>query len=222
VDQQSVLTRYRHLRAIGNQIQDAAFSRTTAACILDVAKRLGLTVGRTVICDSGEEMAMICDLAVYGRKPGRSSAIDRYARTAAFAPGSDEACMMEAQRQARFSIWCVGRRHDTAGVVVTDVTDKTEWWLMDEALAGSVDPGFAFAARLFRPADFAMTSGAIVPFDSGVLKEAFSIMVAPRASSPADVIADPRFAVAFYRAAINAGLMETVRFRDPVDPALAA
>ncbi len=222
MDRQSVQARYRHLRAIANQIQNGALSKITPTSMAECARRIGLAVGRTVMCDSDEEMALVFDLAVYGRKQGRSRAIDRYARAAMFAPGSDEARVMEAQRQARFSVWRIDRRHETAGVVVTDVADKTEWWLMDEGLASSSGPGFGFAARMCRPADFAMTCGVIVPVDADVLKEALLSMVTPRFSNPADTIADPRFAAAIYRAAIDAGLMETIRYRDPGEPALAA
>lgn len=108
-------------------------------------------------------MTLIFDLAVHTAKPGRSRAIDRYARAAALSPGTDEARTLEAICAATFSIWRIDRHHEAAGLIVTDMLRETETWLVDEALTASGQPGLAFAGRLCRPAEFAMTCGIVGP-----------------------------------------------------------
>ena len=65
---------------------------------------------------------------------GRSHPLDRYARAAQFSPDSDEALVLEAMRHARFSVWRVERRHETAGLILRDVLRGEETWLVDETM----------------------------------------------------------------------------------------
>jgi hypothetical protein len=93
------------------------------------ARQLGLISGSTIVLDSDEEMTLIFALAIHTAKPGRSRAIDRYARAVSLAAGSDEADTLEAMRQAQFSIWRVEHRHTLAGIEVTDLLRDRRTWL---------------------------------------------------------------------------------------------
>jgi hypothetical protein len=99
-----ILDRYRNLRAISTRHHSAALDYLARPAILEQAKHLGLAYGRALFADSEEEMTLIFDLAIHTAKPGRSRAIDRYAKVAVLAPGSDEVHMLEAMREARFSV----------------------------------------------------------------------------------------------------------------------
>jgi len=112
------LTRYRRLRQISKEHHQAVLDIIAPGVMLDWAKRLGLTQGRTVVLGSEHDMTLVEDLATYLPRPGRSHPLDRYARTARFAPASDEAIVLEAMRHARFSLWRVERRHETAGLIL--------------------------------------------------------------------------------------------------------
>ena len=35
-------------------------------------------------------------------------------------------------RHARFSVWRINQRHETAGLIITDVLREAEVWLVDE------------------------------------------------------------------------------------------
>jgi hypothetical protein len=107
-----------------------------------------------LVADSEEEMTLAFDLALYTAKDGRSRALDRYARAARPSPASDEARMLDAMRRARFSIWRIERRHETAGLIVADVLREAEVWLVDEKLEASAPPGMAFAGRVCEPEKF--------------------------------------------------------------------
>ena len=65
-----------------------------------------------LVAESLDEMTLAFDLAIHTARPGHSRAIDRYARAAQLPPGSDEFVVLEAMRQARFSVWRVERRHE--------------------------------------------------------------------------------------------------------------
>jgi hypothetical protein len=113
-----ILTRYRRLRQISKQHHQAVLDIIAPDVVLGWAKRLGLAQGRAVVLDSEHEMLLAEDLATYLPRLGRSHPLDRYARAARFAPDSDAAIVLEAMHHARFSLWRVERRHETAGLIL--------------------------------------------------------------------------------------------------------
>jgi hypothetical protein len=214
VSREEILTRYRHLRAIATRHHSEALEFLSRSAILEQARHLGLTVGKTLVAESIDEMTLAFDLAIHTARPGHSRAIDRYARAAQLQPGSDESVVLEAMRQARFSVWRVERRHEAAGLMVQDLLRQDEAWLVDEALEQSAPEGVAVAMRLCTPDAFAMTSGIIVPVDREMMEEVLD-QVLPRVRGEPDQVAhDRRFASAIYRTAVANGLMERISFEE--------
>jgi hypothetical protein len=212
MNREEILDRYRRLRAISTDHHSAALKFIAGPALLAQAKRLGLAVGRTLLAESEEEMIPAFDLALYTAKEGRSRPLDRYARAARLVPGSDEARMLDAMRDARFSIWRIEQHHATAGLIVTDVLREAEAWLLDEQLEASAPEGMAFAGRLSQPEDFAITSGVVVPVDRSLIEEVTLDRLAWRRGDPEHVAEDPRFAIAIYRAAIDNSTMGGITY----------
>ncbi|MEO9189243.1 MAG: hypothetical protein ABI224_04450 [Acetobacteraceae bacterium] len=212
MNREEILGRYRHLREVGRRHHSAALQFLARTTVLEHARRLGLAAGRMIIADSDEELTLVFDLAIYTAKEGRTRAIDRYAKAARLASGTDESLTLDAMRNARFSIWRVERRHDTAGVIVTDALRQADAWLIDEGLEASVQEGFCFAGRLYDIDDFAVTCGVVVPVDRDIIEDALADPLVCRHPDPERVGDDPRFAAAIYRAALDDGIMERVLF----------
>ena len=213
--QREILDRYHCLRAISTRHHSGALDCLARPAILEQAKHLGLAYGQTLVAESEEEMTLLFDLAIHTAKPGRSRAIDRYAKSVALQPGSDEALTLEAMRRARFSLWRIERRHEAAGVIVADVLRDSETWLVDEGLASSAEPGMTLASRVCWPTDFAMTCGVVIPVDVELIEEALVDGAAwLRHAHPSQLADDPRFATAIYRSAIDVGIMDNVVFQE--------
>jgi len=212
---EEVLCRYRHLRAISTRHHSAALKFLARPTIMENARRLGLSKGKVLVAENEEELTLVFDLAIHAAREGRSRAIDRFAQAAQFIHGSDEALMLEAMRRGRFSIWQVKERHETVGLVVTDMLRRVEEWLVDESLEATATNGTAFASRLCNPESFAMTSGVVVPLDGDMLDEIsadFLNLLGSHHIQPARLADDSRFATAIYRAAIDQGVMADVVF----------
>jgi hypothetical protein len=212
-----VLARYRHLREIGKRHHSEVMKFLANDAIVQHGRRLGLVDGRTFILDSEDELTLAFDLAIYTAPEGRSRAIDRYARSARFAPGSDEALVLDAMRSARFAVVMVKRRHESAGLIVTDLFRKIDLWLVDEGLEISLPPQAAFATRYYALDGFIMTAGVGTPVDGDLITHALELAPYLQRKSTAEAIEDRRFAEAVYRAAIADGAVEHVRFQDPGD-----
>jgi hypothetical protein len=208
-----ILTRYRRMRQISKEHHEAVLDIIAPDVMLEWAKRLDLTQGRTVVFESENEMILPEDLAIYLPRLGRSPPLDRYVRAAQFAPASDEAIVLAAMHRARFSLWRVERRHQTAGLILRDLLRNEEVWLVDETMEKNARPGVESAARLLTPADFAMTARIIVPVTPNLMEDVFVRVPALR-SAQGDVLArDPRFAVGIYRAAVATRAMDSVRLQ---------
>jgi hypothetical protein len=208
-----ILTRYRRLRQISKEHHHAVLGIIAPDVLLDWAKRLGLTEGKKVFFENEHEMTLAEDLATYLPRLGRSPPLDRYARAAQFAPGSDEALVLEAMRHARFSVWRVERRHETAGLILRDVMRGEETWLVDETMEKNPPLGVEIAGRLLRPEGFAMTARIVVPVSLDLLKEVSERTPTVRRAKGDLLAEDPRFAIGIYRAAVATGAMDYVRLK---------
>ena len=103
--------------------------------------------------------------------------------------------MLEAMRAARFAILILGRRHDAAGVIATDLFRRTDVWLVDIGLEASLEEGAMMATRLYTPEQFSMTAGVNVPFDLALIEDLYDAL--PRRLGETrltDLIDDRRFA----------------------------
>jgi len=211
-----VLARYRHLREISKQHHSAALDFLSKDAVMSQARRLGLARGKTLVLDSMDDLNLAFDLAIHTAPKDRSRAIDRYARAAGLSPESDEGLVLNAMRNARFSIIGILRRHDVAGLVVEDLLRGGELWLVDEGLESSLPDGAALATRLCTPEDFAMTAGVLVPLDIELIEDAIADTPQLLRNRREELIDDRRFAEAIYRVALASGLMEQVAYQDTI------
>jgi hypothetical protein len=215
-----VLARYRRFREISRRHHHEILALISGDALLQQARRLGLARGKTLILDDMDELNYAYDLAIHTASPERSRAIDRYARSARLAAGSDEALVLEAMRAARFSILTIERRHETAGLIATDLFRRAEVWLVDIGLESSMSDGNIIATRLFTPERFSMTAGVNVPFDLDMLQDILAELPRRLGDSPLDTLTDNRyFAEAIYRVALATGIMDRVTYQDLPDDA---
>jgi hypothetical protein len=219
VTRDEVLARYRHLREISKRHHSEILKFLSKDTILHHARRLGLTQGKTLVLDDPEELNYAFDLAIHTAPMDRSRAIERYARSARLAPGSDEALVLDAMCHARFAIVSVVRRHEAAGLIVEDLFRQRELWLVDNGLESSMLEGSVFATRLYQPEAFSMTAGVNVPVDLELVTDALDEVPQLLRKSHAAALDDRRFAEAIYRVALAGGVMQRVKYQDPFDEA---
>ncbi len=214
-----VLARYRHLREISRRHNSAMMGLAPISTALQQARRLGLAEGRTFILDSMDDMNYVWDLVIHTAPPGRSRAIDRYARSARLAPGSDEAIVLDAMCNARFAVIMAKEHHPSAGLLVTDLFRKTDLWLVDEGLEISLPPGASIATRYFAPDRFVMAMGVVMPIDADLLADVVAAVPQLGRKRTTEAIEDRRLAEAVYRQGIAAGVNENARYRGGDDEA---
>ena len=126
-----ILDRYRHLRWVNQKINEAVMKLVPGTVMMEFGRRIGLLQGKTFVLDSKDELALVYDLAVFVGKDGRSSALERFARTTRFAVGSDEALILAAMQESWFTMFEIERRHEIAGLVIRDRMRKETFQFLD-------------------------------------------------------------------------------------------
>jgi hypothetical protein len=213
-----VLDRYLCLREISKKVHDAILKSISGDTLLDRARRLGLAKGKTLLLEDVDEMYYVFDLAIYTAPADRSRAIDRYAKSAKFDAQSDEQLMLEAMRASQFAILLIEGRHDTAGLIATDILRNSKVWLLDVGLESWMDEGELIATRLLTPGPFSMTAGVDVPFEMEMLEQVCAQLPRRLADSSKSRVADDRrFAEAVYRVGLADGVMDRLAYIDLPD-----
>ena len=110
----------------------------------------------------------------------------------------------------------VERRHDTIGLIATDILRNSKVWLIDVGLEHSMDDGDLFATRLLTLETFSMTAGINVPFEIEML-EPICMMLPRRVADGkvSQVVDDRRFAEAVYKVGLADGVMDRLAYVDP-------
>lgn len=237
------LVAHQRLAAARQRLLAGAANRIPLASIASQARALGLWDGKRAMPGDEAQFALLMDLGVFDPAGGHGAAIERIARAADAAPGSDDAVMVAALQGARFGFWRMLGPHPDGGARLAAMAgDGDEVWVMDTGLPQAI-PGSGVAVRLARPegVGFALTCGAIAPCDTRVLQALLLDLPAPRdapviPSPPAAedaavldrLLAQPAtrarlgmlaqakgIAARAYRAAIDLGLMGPVPGRTP-------
>ena len=216
--QDDLLARYLHLREISKRLHHQVLKFISSDALLNQARRLGLAQGKTLVLDDMDEMYYVYDLAIYTAPADRSRAIDRYARSARFEAQSDDRLMLEAMRVSQFAILLIEQRHDTVGLIATDILRNSKVWLLDVGLESSMGDGELIATRLLTPGPFSMTAGVSVPFEIEMLEPVCMLLPQRIGNSKLSRIADDRrFAEAVYKVGLADGVMNRLTYLDLPD-----
>jgi hypothetical protein len=215
-----LLARYLQLREISKRLHDEVLKSISGDALLNQARRLGLAQGRTLVLDDMNEMYYVYDLTIYTAPADRSRAIDRYAKSARFEAQSDERLMLEAMRASQFAILLIEQRHDTVGLIATDILRNSKVWLLDVGLESSMDDGELIATRLLTPGPFSMTAGVNVPFEIEMLEPVCMLLPQRIGNGKLSRIAeDRRFAEAVYKVGLADGVTDRLAYLDLPDRA---
>ncbi len=209
-DRDEVLARYRRYREINTDHQTFLAVQVLSGPVPGIAVRLGLVQTRDALAELDiDDMTLALDLALYSRDDEGVSEVQRYLAAKRADLEEDDGIVLEAMSGARFSLFEVLRRHPVAGVVLQDMLSGEEVWRMDEGLEASVPEGCRLALRLFRPADFWMTTGAAILLTADKVCEAMDQRhpVFGNDLSPSETSDLNAFAEAVYHSALRSEAM---------------
>jgi hypothetical protein len=187
-ERDSLYAAYDRLRRINTEHQTEAAAQLFVDGVIDtIAKRIGIMdADGNVFVESEDDDVVAClapalDLALYTPSGDGSNAIRRYARERGVLLTAEERRVLDAMGEARFSVFRIKRPHETAGTWLSDTIRGGDIWLMDRGLEASGAAGMLLGLRVFKPADFWMSTGVLVPPGMSILREGPGPAAKPRA-----------------------------------------
>ncbi|MBI2934138.1 MAG: hypothetical protein HYY29_01070, partial [Chloroflexi bacterium] len=132
---------------------------------------MGILKKDTLVFQSESEMSVLMDYCIYDYRWDGSNVIEKYLGSTTWEPGSDERILLEAMRQARYSVFAVEKVEKGVGVLTHDLLRGDSGFIMDVALSETATDDIALACRIISPGGgtFSMGTGAGIPASGDIL-----------------------------------------------------
>lgn len=163
-----ILAQYQRMRSASRELNSALMDRCKPP-VKQAAEDLGVLVNDTIVMDI-DQMPVVTDRAIYSRAEDGRNTVDRFAAEYPPAPGSDAEAVLEAMRQAFFSLFVVRNVVKGVGVHVTDILRDAEHFIADVGFSETAVEGLVLASRVLPFENFIMTTGAALPVEVEVLE----------------------------------------------------
>jgi SEC-C motif-containing protein len=165
-----LLPRYKHLRQVALRLNNRLVESLPKSVLDEGGKKLGLLKKNVITLDTEDEIAVLMDYCIYDVRREGANAAERFLAKSPPAPDSDERVLLEAMRQARYSLFVVEGAERGVGVHVRDLLRDEVVFLMDVGFSSTAQLGMVLASRIMAPDGITMTTGAALPV--GVLPPA--------------------------------------------------
>jgi hypothetical protein len=162
-----LLTRYKHLRRLGLGLNNRLTETLTRDDLDEGGKKLGILKRGVLALDTEDEIAVLMDYCIHDVRRRGVNAVERYLASPPVTPESDELILLQALRQARYSLYTVESADPGVAVHVRDLLRDEPLFLVDVGLSRSATVGMILASRVMAPDGIGMTTGAALP--AGVL-----------------------------------------------------
>ncbi len=168
-DRAGIVTRYKHLRAVGQTLNHKLVQRLSKDVLHEGGKKLGILQRGTLVFNSEDETSVLMDYCIYDVYRNGRNAVEQYLVDSAPAPESDEMVCLRAMQKAVYSLFVVESVMRGFGVSVRDLLSNESIVIVDMGFGSTAKPGLIFASRLLFHEGFSMTGGAALPI--GVVPE---------------------------------------------------
>jgi hypothetical protein len=178
IDRAGLLVEYHRLREVSRSLHNRLITQIPKPVLTSSAERLGLlnpSPGRrgeeVLLLEDEYEISVLMDYCLYhGRQSGDDrTVIERAIVETPPAAGSDEALLLQAMRDARFSVVAVVEAVPGLGVHVRDLLRDEPLFLVDIGFSRTADPGMVLAGNVVSLPGLSMTTGAMLPVDRPIL-----------------------------------------------------
>lgn len=157
------LARYKHLRRVGLELNNRLVETLSRSVLDEGGKKLGILKRDVLTLDTEDEIAVLMDYCLHDVRRHGVNAVERYLAETPPPAGSDEWVLLQALRQARYSLFVVESAEPGVGVHVRDLLRDEPLFLVDLGLSRTSAVGLVLAARVMAPEGIGMTTGAALP-----------------------------------------------------------
>jgi hypothetical protein len=215
------LARYKQLRKVGLELNNRLMKTLSKSILDEGGHKLGILKKNVLVLDSEDEVALLADFCIYNVRRDGKNAIERYLEEAPPPPDSDEMVLLQAMRQARYSLFECESAELGVGVYVRDLLRGERLFLMDVGFSQTGSPGLILAARVMAPEGMNQTTGAALPVGRvppGQRYPFLQELVTQLGLSDPDQLARPEgddMVARLIRSCLQAGAAERIAYSDP-------
>ncbi|MGZ8218052.1 hypothetical protein [Methylomagnum sp.] len=166
-----LLDRYKQFREASRNLNVTLAKQLPKVAAPECGKKLGIFKAGTLILNNDDEIAILYDYAFHYYRRAGKSVIDRYLEATPPVPESIEAKIFQAMLKSYYSLFRVEQIKPRQGAVLRDLLTGTTLDLMNISLSDTGNPGIILAGRILPFADFAMSSGTMIPVPEFVYEE---------------------------------------------------
>jgi hypothetical protein len=169
-DAGDTLDRYKELRKRCCELNVILAQRLPRTAVPECGKKLGLVKSGTLILNNDDEIAVVYDYCIHHFRRGGRTEVERYLddTTADAHPADTE--LLQALRDAWFSLFRVDEISPRRGARVCDLVSGKHVDVIDSALIDTASPGTIVAGRLIPLSDFTMSTGVLIPVPEHVVQ----------------------------------------------------
>ena len=162
-DRAEIIARYKHLRAVGRNLNHKLVKRLSKADLDKGGKKLGILKRGVLVFNTEDESSVLMDYCIYDVRRNGRNAVEQYLIDSPPDPDSDEMVCLRAMQHAVYSLFVVESVERGLGVTVLDSLSDETILIVDMGFGSSAHPGLVFASRLLFHDGFSMTGGAALP-----------------------------------------------------------
>src|SRR5262249_44160285 len=116
-----LLARYQHLRQVGLELNNRLVKSLSRSALDEGGKKLGILKRNVLTLDTEDEIAVVMDYCLHDVRRHGLNAVERYLSGSPPAADSDDWVLLQALRQARYSVFVVESAEPGVGVHVRDL-----------------------------------------------------------------------------------------------------
>ena len=135
-DRTEVISRYKHLRTVGRNLNHKLVERLSKDVLYEGGKKLGILQRNTLVFNSEDETSVLMDYCIYDVYRNGRNAVEQYLVDSAPTPESDEMACLRAMQKAVYSLFVVESVMRGFGATVRD--------LLSNSLLSSLTWGLAY------------------------------------------------------------------------------
>ena len=131
----------------------------------------------TLILSDMDHTSVLMDYCLYEYRENGQNAISHYLAETPLETGSDEYRVTRAMSESFYALLLVEQVQPGMGVHVLDILRERRFLLMDLNFSQTAVPGVVIATRVLAFDDFAITAGAPLSVDAGIMTKIENILV---------------------------------------------
>jgi hypothetical protein len=135
------------------------------------ARRLGILKGDVMVFDSEDEAPVLMDYCIYNVYRDGRNAVQRYLADSPPRAGSEELYLLQAMKNARYSLFKIKAPEPGVGATIEDILTGTTDFLADVGISKTVSKGLILASRMIPLEGFLATGGTALPVELSALEE---------------------------------------------------